>query len=102
VEVIVPGYRERGSGYQVGAVVRIVYETGSPVQGAEVTVEVAEPAGKVVVIRPTDHRGIAVVAFPDAEAGTYTFTVLDAARTGSVYDPAQNDETSDSVTIPSG
>ena len=38
----------------------------------------------------------------DAVARTYMFTVLDPARTRSVYDPAQNGQTSDSVTIPSG
>ena len=41
-----------------------------------------------------------MVVRPALDSGTYTFTVLEVAEPRSVYDPSQNDETSDSVTIP--
>jgi hypothetical protein len=98
---IVPRYRAFGSGYVVGAGVRILVADGSPVEGASVTVEIAYPDGsEVVVSRPTGPQGNAIVARQASESGTYTFTVLDVTRTGLAYDPAQNAETSDSVTIP--
>jgi hypothetical protein len=101
VDRVVPRYRVFGSGYQVGAAIRILYWNGSPVEGADVTVESAYPDGTdVVLTRPTGPRGVAVVVRPAFDSGTYTFTVLDVAHPGSVYDPAQNGETSDSVTIP--
>jgi hypothetical protein len=101
VDRITPFYRPAGSGYAVGAAIRVLYADGSPVAGASVTVRITNPDGTdVVATRPTGSRGIAVAVRPASDSGTYTFTVLDVTLPGAVYDPAQNVETSDSVTIP--
>jgi hypothetical protein len=101
VDRIVPAYRPHGSGYRVGAGIRILYSDGSPVPGATVTVRIDLPDGThAVATAPTGPRGIAAVSRSVSDSGTYTFTVLDVALVGSAYDPSQNGETSDSVTIP--
>jgi hypothetical protein len=101
VDAIVPAYREVGTGYRVGAAIRIVDFRGSPVEEAAVTVEVDAPGGvKTEVTRTTGQGGIAAITGLTRQTGTYTFTVLDVAEPRSVYDPTQNAETTDSITIP--
>jgi len=53
----------------------------------------------VVVSRTTGAQGIAVVVRPASDSGTDTFTVLAVSKSGAVYDPAQNEETTDCITI---
>jgi hypothetical protein len=48
----------------------------------------------------TGPTGIAVVRRHVTQTGTYTFTILDVVRPPAVYDPDQNIETGDSITIP--
>ena len=73
--------------------------TGLP--GASVQVEVDYPDGSTVEVNArTDAQGIASVARKTTLTGTYTFTVLSVTGPPAVYDPSQNVETSDSVTIP--
>ena len=101
VDRIVPRYRPHGPAYQVGAAIRIVYQTGSAVEGADVRVELTYPGGEEFVLtRPTGPHGVALVVRFATESGTYTFTVTDVAHPVAEYDPSQNAETSDSVTIP--
>ncbi len=50
VDRIVPRYRVHGSGYQVGAAIRVLYSDGSPVSGASVTVRIDFPDGTDLLI----------------------------------------------------
>ena len=101
VQAIVPEYRPVGSGYVVGAGVQIALADGSLVNGARVQVRLTYPDGQQVVLAgTTGSSGIALVARPATDSGTYRFTVLDVARSPAVYDPSQNAETTDSLTIP--
>jgi len=71
------------------------------VPGASVAVELLYPDGSTVDLAgTTGPTGVAVVRHPVTDVGTYMFTVLEVMRPPAVYDPAQNVETSDSVTIP--
>ncbi len=98
---LTPGYKPAGTGYLVGARIRIVSATSTAVPGAAVTVEVEYPDGSnVELTATTGQTGIAVVRRQVTDTGTYTFTVLEVVRTPVVYDASQNNETSDSVTIP--
>ncbi len=101
VDRIVPRYRPQGTGYQVGAAIRILRGDGSPVSGASVTVRLDYPNGdEVVLTRLTGTMGVAVVARPASDTGLYTFTVLNVTHPSAAYDRAQNVETFDSVIIP--
>jgi Beta-propeller repeat len=101
VDSITPAYRPTGTGYVVGARIRIVSATGSPVPGAALTVKIDYPDGtSVKVTAMTGRTGVATVVRQVTETGTYTFTVLRVVRSPAVYDPSQNVETSDSITIP--
>ena len=101
VASIDPAYQPDGPGYLVGARIRIDYAGGVPVPGASVQVEVDYPDGSTVEVNArTDAQGIASVARKSTQTGTYTFTVLSVTGPPAVYDPSQNVETSDSVTIP--
>jgi hypothetical protein len=100
VEVIDPAYRQIEQGYEVRARIRIVYGNGPPVVGAEVTVQVIFPdGGSQVVTVLTGPHGIAVVSGTTPDTGTYTFTILGVTAPPAVYDPTENVETSDSITI---
>jgi len=101
VDSIDPTYRQSGSGFDVGARVTIVFADRHPVAGALITVELDYPdASKAKLTGRTGPSGAAVVKHFVTETGTYTFTVLSIVRSPFVYDPAQNAETSDSITIP--
>ena len=101
VASIDPTYRPDGLGYDVGARIRIVSANGSPVSGAVVRIELDYPNGSNLKLSATTGaKGRAVVVHYVTGTGTYTFTVLNALKPPMVYDPSQNVETSDSVTIP--
>jgi len=51
-------------------------------------------------VATTDTTGAANVAVARPETGTYTFTVTAVSAAGFVYNPSDNVETSDSITIP--
>lgn len=101
VASITPGYRLDGPGYDVGARIQIVSAMGTAVPGALVKVELDYPGGtNVKVAATTGPTGVAVVRRQVTDTGTYTFSVLAVVSPPAVYDPSQNVETSDSVTIP--
>jgi hypothetical protein len=57
--------------------------------------------GPFTVTATTNASGKAVVSFTTNQTGTYNFTVTNVVKMPSAnYDPCQNVETSDSITIP--
>jgi hypothetical protein len=98
---ITMGYIFFGNRYRLGAVTTVVDARGIPVPGALVTGIVYFPDGQQVVSGGlTNFRGQAFAKNVVELLGTYTFTVIDITKPGSTYDPSQNVETSDSITIP--
>ncbi|MBI1802359.1 MAG: FG-GAP repeat protein [Chloroflexi bacterium] len=96
-----PFYKVSGNQYQVGTTVVVQDASGAPVDKAQVTIQTTQPDGNVFSIKPTtDSSGTARMAFYTTLHGTFTFTVTGVIKTGWAYDPAQNVETSDSITIP--
>ena len=83
------------------ALVPILDQDGAPITGADVTAEWTLPNGRTkvrtVATRPGRGALFRVQARMD---GLYTITVLDVAADGYTYDPSQNMETSEELTIP--
>ena len=99
VDRIVPPYRPHGSGYEVGAAIRIAYQDDSPARGPRCGSGWTCPTAPTFQVnRPTGGTGIAAVSGP--APGTYTFTVVGMSQARSVYNPSENNEITDSVTIP--
>ncbi len=101
VASIDPRYRQSGNVYRVGASVTIQDDTGAPVLEARVRVTVTLPGGDVIGLKDaTDDSGTAVVTLVSPDSGTYVFKVVEVLKGTWIYDPSQNVETSDSITIP--
>lgn len=85
------------------ATVRVVDEKGNPVSGATVS---GTWSGAVsgTVLGTTDVSGKVVFNSPQVRrppsGTTFVFTVTNIAKTGCVYDPALNAETSDQIRVP--
>jgi hypothetical protein len=87
--------------YRVGSSITVRDDSGLPVPSATVSLTITLPTGAHRSAQKTTNRqGRAVVSFTTSQTGTYTFTVTDVSKTGYTYDPTQNVETSDQVTIP--
>ncbi len=101
VASVSPQYKPVGNVYQVGASVAIQDTNGSPVYGSTVLLKLTRPHGSVAVYRlQTGINGVATLTFVSGATGTYTLTVANVTAAGRTYDPEQNVETSDSVTVP--
>ncbi len=94
------GRKGRSGNVEATAVVTVVQEGGAPVSGATVygswsgatsgdQNSVTNDAGEATFKSGTRKGG-----------GTFTFSVTDVLKGGYAYDPAQNVETSDSITYP--
>lgn len=98
---ITPFYRPFGSEYLVGGRIMVQDQTGSPLVGVGVRFQITDGAQQLWVgTARTDARGVAVHAVGVETSGKYTVTVLKVIKSGMVYDPSQNVETSDCITIP--
>ena len=101
VASIDPRYKPIGDQFRVGSDVTIRDQAGTPAPDALVVVGVTTPGGaRFVKTGTTDDSGTATVSLVTATPGTYTFTVHKVTRAPWTYDPAQNVETSDTITIP--
>lgn len=96
-----PSFKPSGGGFTVKARVTVQDATALPLAGAFVAVKITGPTGSMVTrLSVTNRNGVATLATTGSERGAYTFTVLSIAKSGWVYEPAANVETSDSVVIP--
>jgi len=101
VSAIDMSFDKKARNYFVYAQVAIQDAGGDAVQGADVSVEIAQPDGTTVSI--SDSTGIdGTVTFKirSDQIGTYEATVTDVSKDGWSYDDAANTETSESLTIP--
>ena len=102
VEAIRMRYRDFGdSRYIVYGVLRIVDEAGAPLEGATVDVEWTLPDSSTETQQMvTNSRGLARFRVKSRDTGAFEMCVTDVALDGYVYDPGQNGETCDTLTIP--
>jgi photosystem II stability/assembly factor-like uncharacterized protein/Tfp pilus assembly protein PilX len=100
VNDIAMGFRKQGPRYYGQATVWIKDDGGADVSGALVT---GDWSGAVSEMAMGTTGGDGTVFFESSDVnggGTYTFTVTDVTKSGYLYNPALNVETSDSITVP--
>jgi hypothetical protein len=99
--IIDPFYRPSGENYMVGTDVTVQDNSGQPVPGAVVFLRVTLPEGQTFPVALVTHNdGTGQHSGIVSASGTYTFTVASVIKRGWAYDPAQNVETSDSISVP--
>jgi len=96
-------FSKNGKTEYLDIIVKVVDESGDPVEGVTVDVELQLPDGNVVPFSGvTDSNGEVVFTYSvrnkNLPSGTYTFTVTGLSGAGYEYDPSANVETSDSWT----
>ena len=101
VASIDPRYQPARQGYRIGVEIEVVDALDHPVADAEVALTINLPNGRQVRLTGlTGPQGHFSPMGMTSLRGTYIFTVTGVRKAGYVYDPAQNVETTDSVTIP--
>jgi hypothetical protein len=94
-------WRQDAEGYRLRVVASVEREGSAEVAGAHVTVSLSEEGGgSQSMTRATDPKGRATFLLVDADGGTWEVCVTDIARDGYYYDPAQNNETCDTISFP--
>jgi hypothetical protein len=95
-------YRTTGTGiYRLQGQVPVLDEGSTPISGATVTAEWALPNGQTTIKSAvTGANGAARFQVRSRQEGIYTLTVLDIEASGYVYDPDQNQETSEELLVP--
>jgi hypothetical protein len=102
VSVIKVKYADRGGGrYVVSSSMRILDQDNHVVSGATVSSEWTLPDGSTLAQQAlTNAKGIASFRIKSLQTGTHSICVTNVAKSGFIYDPIQNGETCDAVTIP--
>ena len=86
---------------RVFAMVKIVDEAGRVVSDATVDGEWTLPGDRLRAQQQTTNAaGVARFMWKVVPFGTYQLCVLDVTKSGLAYDPSQNVETCDSITVP--
>ena len=86
--------------YTVQGIVRILDQHNAPVEGATVDAEWTYPSGTTLTqAQPTYRRGLAWFGILSIRPGTYQLCVTNVTKEGYVYDPDQNWETCDTITV---
>ncbi len=101
VQAIKMKYLERTGLYRVISALRVLDQNNVPVPGAVVSGEWTLPGGATVAQEAvTNSRGIARYRVKSIRTGLYGFCVTDVVKAGYVYDPSQNGETCDELSVP--
>jgi hypothetical protein len=102
VELIKMRYRDFGGGrYIVYSTLRIVDQNDMPLEGATVDAEWTLPDGSTDTQQVvTNSRGLARFRVKTLQVGEFEMCVTDVALDGYTYDPSQNGETCDTLTVP--
>jgi hypothetical protein len=93
-------YREQAGRYVVLSMVRVYDESNAPVDAASVDVEWTLPTGSDAQTEMTDAAGRAKFRVRSYDMGIYEVCVTDITKAGYVYDPGQNNETCETVSVP--
>jgi hypothetical protein len=96
------GYRTVAPGtYRLQAAVPVLDEQGAGLAGATVSARWTLPDGRTGnQTATTGAYGFAVFTRNFRQTGVYAITVLDVTKTGYQYDPSQNFQTSEQLTVP--
>lgn len=98
---IVMAYRAIGGQYAVRAIVPIRDHNNNPVVAATVAADWTLPNGKVISqMATTAQNGSARFGMRRQQTGVYQICVIGVGKPGYTYDPAQNLETCESLTVP--
>jgi hypothetical protein len=100
VNDIAMGFRKQGNKYYGQATVGIKDDGGADVAGALVTGDWSGAVSEMAMGTTGSDGKIFFESAGVQGGGTYTFTVTDVLKSGYVYNPALNVETSDSITAP--
>jgi subtilisin family serine protease len=95
-------YQDRGGGrYIVTASLRVLDQDNQVVPGATVSAQWTLPSGSHVDQQAvTSLGGVAQFRLKSTQAGVFGLCVTDVTKPGWIYDPDQNGETCDSLTVP--
>jgi len=87
--------------YKVQGQVQIFNEAMQAITGASVTAQWTKPGGQTSVQTVTTNTGgIASFRLNSTQQGTYTLSVQNVTKSGYVYDPSLNIETSEQLQVP--
>jgi hypothetical protein len=101
VNAITLSYTIKGKRITVQSTVSILDQNGSPVSSAAVSGEWTLPNSTITAQSATTNTsGVATFRLISRLRGVYEFCVTDVVKAGFVYDPAQNLETCDTITVP--
>ena len=100
VQDIVMSYSGKGT-YQVTTSVYVVDNSGKAIRSVAVTVDTQLPNGsKMRQTADTDSKGIAKFTVKSSLKGTYISMVVGLVKSGYVYNPTANVETSEALSVP--
>ncbi|MBD3192121.1 MAG: S8 family serine peptidase [Candidatus Heimdallarchaeota archaeon] len=88
-------------GYDVFTKITVHDAAGNPLSGVTVDLSLQLPDGSTATgSADTGADGSVTFTYEEGDSGTYTATVTNLAKTGYVYDPDQNVETSETLSVP--
>ena len=95
-------YEKTGINYMIYTKVWIVDSIGGDVEGATVYIETDLPGGGTHTDNGvTGSDGTVTFSYGKTKVtGTYISTVINVVKDGWIYDPSENLETSESLTVP--
>jgi hypothetical protein len=94
-------YADKGAFYQLTGILRVLDQGNQYVAGATVAARWTLPNGRTVDQQATTGpAGLAVFRTGSRQTGLHTLCVTGVTKAGYVYDPSQNGETCDTLTIP--
>jgi len=94
-------FQDLGGRYLVFGTPKVLDQDGAAVPGALVSGQWTLPDGSTLDQQgTTGATGAVRFRAKSTQTGTYQFCVTDVSKTGYTYDPAQNGETCDSITVP--
>lgn len=88
-------------GYDVFIKVTVHDANGNPLSGVTVDLSLQLPGGSTTTgSADTGADGSVTFTYEEGDSGTYTATVTNLEKSGYVYDPDQNVETSETISVP--
>ncbi len=95
-------YTKRGKTYNIYTTVTVLDDAGDPVANAGVSLSMTLPGGTAAggPFYTASDGTVTLVLERQKRTGVYTSTVTDIIHETLTYDPASNEETSDSLSVP--
>jgi hypothetical protein len=100
VQDIAMGYRKQGVSYYGRATVWIRSKDGVNISGAIVSGDWSGAVSGTSMGTTSSDGKVMLESSGKKNGGTFTFTVTNVTKLGYIYDSVENEETSDSITVP--